>query len=331
MISWTVAPWPGSFAVLAAAILIDALAGEPGWLWRRVPHPIVLLGRLVGLLDRGLNREGWGGARRRAAGIACLVCLLSASIAAGWLLGTVAQLMPVGAVIEAVVVAILLAGRSLYDHVAAVAAGLRTGGLAGGRAAVARIVGRDPDSLDAGGVARAAIESCAENFSDGVIAPAFWYLVGGLPGIVAYKAVNTADSMIGHRSPRYRQFGWAAARFDDLVNLVPARLAGLLVALAAALRPGASGRGAVRAMLRDAGRHRSPNAGWPEAAMAGALGLALAGPRRYGGQVVDDHWMNAGGRQDAGAGDIQAAARLMAVATLLTAMTAGLAAVATYL
>src|SRR5690554_4671448 len=197
----------------------------------------------------------------------------------------------------------LVAQKSLYDHVAAVARGLEQGGLEGGRKAVSLIVGRDPESLDQAGVARAAIESLSENFSDAVVAPVFWAALFGLPGLLAYKAVNTADSMIGHRTPRHAAFGWAAARLDDAVNLIPARLAGLRIAGAALLLPGARAGNALRAMGRDAPRHRSPNAGWQEAAMGGALGLALAGPRRYGGQVVEDAWMGAGGRTDAGPAD----------------------------
>jgi len=202
--------------------------------------------------------------------------------------------------------------------VKAVADGLRDGGLAGGRAAVSMIVGRDPDSLDGPGVARAAIESCAENFSDGVVAPVFWYVVLGLPGIMVYKTVNTLDSMIGHRSERYRAFGWASARFDDLLNLVPARLAGVLIAAAALATRGARPGAALRTMLRAAGKHRSPNAGWPEAAMAGALGLALAGPRRYGTEVVRDPWIG-DGRAQAGEADIRAALRVMVTACAMGA------------
>ena len=180
------------------------------------------------------------------------------------------------------------------------------------------IVGRDPDQLDEAGVCRAAIESCAENFSDGVVAPVFWLALLGLPGLIAYKAINTADSMIGHRSPRYESFGWAAARLDDLVNLIPARLSGLLVAIVAPIAGGTTGT-ALRVMWRDAAKHRSPNAGWPESAMAGALGLALAGPRRYGERIVDDPFLNAEARKDAMPGDIGRALDLLVAACLLEA------------
>ncbi len=207
-------------------------------------------------------------------------------------------------VFEVLGAAVLLAQRSLADHVGAVAGALRVS-LAEGRGAVARIVGRDPETLDQAGVARAAIESAAENFSDGVVAPVFWFLVGGLPGIAVYKAVNTADSMIGHSSERYREFGWAAARLDDVLNWIPARLAGGLICLVG------GGRAAMRVMLRDAGLHKSPSAGWPEAATAASLEIALAGPRIYGGEVTDDPYLNAEGRREAGPADIEAAVRLI--------------------
>src|SRR6185437_13596178 len=182
--------------------------------------------------------------------------------------------------------------------------------------AVAMIVGRDPESLDDSGVSRAAIESCAENFSDGVVAPVFWLALLGLPGLFVYKAINTADSMIGHRTPRHRDFGWAAARLDDLFNRVPARLAGMLVALAAPV-VGGSMLTAVTIMWRDARKHRSPNAGWPESAMAGALGVALAGPRRYGESIVDDPFLNAAGRTNAVPDDIGRALKILVAACAL--------------
>jgi adenosylcobinamide-phosphate synthase len=209
-----------------------------------------------------------------------------------------------GGLVEVALAAILIAQRSLVEHVAAVGAGLRRS-LAEGRAAVSRIVGRDPETLDEGGVARAAVESAAENFSDGVVAPVFWFLVAGLPGIAVYKAINTADSMIGHRTPRHEAFGWAAARMDDVANLVPARIAGGLICLAG------GGRAAMEVMMRDAWLHRSPNAGWPEAAMAGSLGLALAGPRVYGGVTTDDPFLNPTGRREVRAADIDAAIRVL--------------------
>lgn len=300
-------------ATLAAALAIDAAFGEPAWLYRRVPHPVVLIGGLIGWVERRFNPEPYAAAGRRWAGAGALAAVLVLVGGSAWLVQTALLAVPGGWLAVALLASTLIAQRSLYEHVAAVAAALETGGLAAGRSAVARIVGRDPDSLDQAGVARAAVESCAENFSDGVVAPVFWFVLLGLPGLAVYKAVNTADSMIGHRSPRYLRFGWAAARLDDVLNLVPARGAGLILALGAGVMLGrAAALAGVRAMWFCADQHRSPNAGWPEAAMAGALGLALAGPRRYRDHQVDDPWLNPGGRRAATAGDVRAALRVMA-------------------
>ena len=283
--------------MLVPALLLDAVFGEPRWLWSRLTHPVVLIGRLIGWLDRHLN---WGGARRARGVLALLV--LFAVVGA---LSFVPRLLPHGWVLEILLAAVLLAQRSLVDHVRTVAAGLRQG-LVQGRQAVSQIVGRDPNVLDRAAVGRAAIESAAENFSDGVAAPAFWFALAGLPGIALYKALNTADSMIGHRTPRHREFGWAAARLDDLVNLVPARLAGLLFCLVG------GGSHAARVMWREAPHHRSPNAGWPEAAMAATLGVALAGPRAYAGEgVIEARYINAAGRADVTSEDIDAATALL--------------------
>lgn len=264
-----------------------------------------------------LNRDEASFAMRRLAGVAALLVLLAVTLAAALALAWLCRLTGIFALLPlALLASSLLAQRSLHDHVARVAEGLEQNGLAGGRKAVAMIVGRDPESLDEAGVARAAIESLAENFSDGVVAPAFWLGLGGLPGGALYKAINTADSMIGHRSPRYLAFGWAAARLDDLVNLPASRLTALLLVAAAALDREANAGAAWRALRRDAGRHRSPNAGWPEAAMAGALGLRLAGPRVYGAVKVEDGWMG-DGRAEATAADVRRALRLYRKACLL--------------
>lgn len=281
--------------VLLLGQAFDALVGEPEALWRRLPHPVVLAGRLVGWLDRRWNLDGDPPTRRRDRGVAALAVVLIAAAAAGAVLaGTFGRLGLLGGLLEAGVVGVLLAQRSLHDHVTAVADAFLRDGLSGARHAVSAIVGRDPGTLDEAGVCRAAIESTAENFSDGVVAPAFWYLIAGLPGLLAYKALNTADSMIGHRSDRHRHFGWAAARLDDLANWVPARLSALLVVAAAWTLPDGEPAAAWRAARRDADRHRSVNAGWPEAAFAGALGLRLAGPRVYDGSMVEDAWMGDG-------------------------------------
>jgi adenosylcobinamide-phosphate synthase len=298
--------------ILACALLLDAAFGDPGWLWRRVPHPVVLMGRLIGWLDDALNRgpRDW---LRRAAGVAALALAIAIVGGTALALHFLFAQHSVGVAAEAVTVAILLAQRSLYTHVAAVEAALREGGLAAARESVSQIVGRDPNALDESGVCSAAIETLAENFSDGIVAPAFWYLIAGLPGIAIYKAINTADSMIGHRTPQHEAFGWAAARLDDLANLIPARLSGLLT-IAAAIPTGGDVRRAWTAMLRDGPRHRSPNAGWPEAAMAGALGIAIGGPRSYAGQRVEAAFMNEGARPALTRTDIRRALRLFLAA-----------------
>ena len=224
--------------LLLAALALDAVIGDPDWLWRRLPHPVVWIGKLISTADRTLNRPGHDARTRKMLGLATLTALLFVSLSTGWLLQALAASIPYGEGLVVVIAAIFIAQNSLYRHVAAVRDGLKNDGLAGGRKAVAMIVGRDPEQLDESGVSRAAIESCAENFSDGIVAPAFWFAVLGLPGLIAYKTVNTADSMIGYRNNRYLDFGWAAARFDDLVNLPASRLSGLFVAFAAPLAGG---------------------------------------------------------------------------------------------
>jgi adenosylcobinamide-phosphate synthase len=296
--------------VLALALAIDALVGDPDWLWRRWPHPVVWFGNVIGWMDRRLNRETESFALRRAKGVVGLVLVLALFMAGAALLHLTLQRVLFSHLLEAIIASVLVAQRSLHDHVLRVAVALETGGLAAGRDAVAMIVGRDPQTLDEAGVSRAAIESTAENFSDGVVAPALWFALLGLPGLVAYKVINTADSMIGHKSARYLAFGWAAARLDDLVNLPASRLAGLLLGLAAPLAGGSPLR-SIKVMLRDAGLHRSPNAGWPEAAMAAGLGLQLAGPRSYGGEMTCDTPLHAEGRASATPADIRGALRIM--------------------
>lgn len=308
-----------SFAVqmgcLLAGLLADALIGDPDALWRRVQHPVVGMGKLVDWLDKRLNRESDRAAARRFAGVIALGVLLAVAGSVGYALHLVAIALPFGFILEIAVIAVLLAQNSLARHVGDVARGLREDGLEGGRAAVARIVGRDPQSLDEAGVSRAAIESLAENFSDGVVAPVFWYVLLGLPGLFAYKALNTADSMIGHKTERHIDFGWASARLDDLANLPASRLSAGLILLGATCRSGfETARRGWHAVRTSASLHRSPNAGWPEAAMAGALGVALAGPRRYGETVVDDAWMNPEGRRDLNASDIEMAITVYRIA-----------------
>ena len=304
--------------ILLAALAVDAVIGDPAALFRRVPHPVALIGGMVAGLERGLNRRELGEGAKRRRGVATVLATVALAAGAGAAIDRISEAFRWGWAIEIMVLAVLVAQRSLFDHVLAVARALERGGLAAGREAVSHIVGRNPEHLDAQGVARAAIESLAENFSDGVVAPVFWYVLLGLPGICAMKAINTLDSMIGHRSERYRAFGWAAARLDDLANLLPARLAGALLALAAAAVPGAAGGRALGAMLRDALKHRSPNAGWPEAAMAGALGLSLGGPRRYGSELVSEAWLGSG-KAEATPADIRRALGVYVVACVLQA------------
>ncbi len=281
-------------AILALAMGLDALLGEPRWLWDRVPHPAVLMGRAVDWCDRRFNR----GAARRLRGAAVMAGLAVAAILCGLIL------QELGAVVESLVVAVLLAQRSLVEHVRAVADALRLS-VGDARMTVARIVGRDTGAMGPPEIARAAIESAAENFSDAVMAPALWYLAGGLPGLLLYKITNTADSMVGYRTPRHEAFGWAAARLDDLLNLVPARLtAWAIAALTGGLREWPE-------IAREARMHRSPNAGWPEAAIARALDVALSGPRAYHGEWRDYPFVNPHGRREIGAAEIDAAVALL--------------------
>lgn len=277
--------------LLIGAMMLDAVMGEPRWLWSRLPHPAVLMGRAIGWCDARFNIfPRWDNG----------VLVVMGLVAGAGFLGVVIEALPLGWLWSLIAAAILLAQRSLVDHVQAVADGLRYG-VGEGRRAVALIVGRDTGDMDDAAIARAAIESAAENFSDGVIAPAFWYLVGGLPGLLIYKVVNTADSMIGYRTPHHEQFGWAAARLDDALNWIPARItAGLIAAACWSAR-------AVEVIRADARLHRSPNAGWPEAAMAGVLDLALSGPRSYHGTVRDFPFVNGSGAHDIGVPEIERA------------------------
>ncbi|KRR11234.1 CobD/CbiB family cobalamin biosynthesis protein [Bradyrhizobium jicamae] len=310
--------WGDTLFVVIAALAFDAVIGDPDWLWRRLPHPVTWFGSLIALLDRLLNRDAWPPLLRRIAGIATIAVLVAIAGIAGLFLTEMTRHVTGGNVMLALIASVFIAQRSLYQHVSRVRMAFASDGLAGARIAVSMIVGRDPDQLDEAAVSRAAIESAAENFSDGIVAPVFWLALLGLPGLLAYKAINTADSMIGHRSERYRWFGWAAARLDDLVNLVPARLSGPLIAVVAPVANGSVAT-SFRVMIRDAAHHRSPNAGWPESAMAGALGIALAGPRRYAEGLVNDPFLNDGARAAATPDDIRRALHLLVAACLLQA------------
>lgn len=310
------------------ALLTERIFGYPDWVYRLIGHPVTWIGALISALDERWNKEGDTPPHRRVWGIVALAVVLAVAVSLSLVLESLLLAVPFGLILVVLVAASLPAQRSLEQHVEAVAAALETGGLPAARHSVSMIVGRDPENLDSPAVCRAAIESLAENFSDGIVAPAFWLGVGGLAGGAAYKAVNTADSMIGHRTDRHEAFGWASARFDDLVNLPASRLSGALLVAAACLIPGASPARAIAAIRRDARHHRSPNAGWPEAAMAGALGIALAGPRSYGGHMIDARFMGEGGRTDLSASDIRRALRLARVADALLIVIFGLAALA---
>ncbi|RLL75703.1 cobalamin biosynthesis protein [Ochrobactrum soli] len=309
--------------ILSLALILDRVVGDPPQLWHRLPHPVVLFGKAISWGEKRFNDRTLPDAVLRRNGMWLTIALVAACILLGL---AIESLLPfagsAGAVAEILIVAVLLAQKSLADHVGAVARGLRDAGIDGGRKAVSMIVGRNPEQLSEGGVSRAAIESLAENVSDGIVAPAFWFLVGGLPGLFAYKMINTADSMIGHLNDRYRHFGRFAAKLDDVANYIPARLTGLLAALATApTRSRGAAKAAFSVMRSDARLHRSPNAGWPESAFAGALDLALAGPRQYGEEKVEGPMLNASGKREANAADIDAALDLFwATMSLLTSL-----------
>ncbi|OPY98332.1 cobalamin biosynthesis protein [Bradyrhizobium sacchari] len=303
----------GFAGAMALAMAVDAVLGWPSWLFARIGHPVTWLGRLIGAVDTGWNRAADRPARRRAAGVAGALLVIALSVALGWMLQSLLASGWIQIVLVGVLAWPLVALRSLHDHVVAVARPLQAGDIAAAREAVSRIVGRDPAVLDEAGIARAAIESLAENASDGIVAPVFWGALFGLPGILAYKAINTLDSMIGHRNERHEAFGWAAARIDDVANFIPARLTGFLFVLLAPQRSEA-----LSCMTRDARRHRSPNAGWPEAAMAGALGVRLSGPRIYHGSVTNEPWLNETAR-DPHPADIVAGLKVYRRAMLLLA------------
>ena len=309
---------PDGLFLLFLALGLDAVLGEMAWLFRLIPHPVVVIGRAIARLDRRLNRPERSERARGRRGVLLVAMLVGAAVLVGGALSFVARVLPHAWMVEVLVAATLLAQRGLFEHVDDVARALQHNGLEAGRYAVSRIVGRDPSSLDEHGVCRAAIESLAENFSDAVVAPAFWYVLFGLPGLLAYKVVNTLDSMVGHRNDKYRAFGWPSARLDDVMNLVPARLSGLIIALAALVAVRGNPWRALATMATDARHHPSPNSGWPEAAMAGALGLALGGPRKYPGLVVDQKWIGKG-RARATFADIDRALHLFSAACLMHA------------
>ena len=287
-----------SLIALLIALVLDWFFGEPDFIWSRLPHPVVLFGKVVGYADRRFNRIDDAPDDQVKKGALAISLLIFMVLLAGVFLNILVHWLGwFGLIFELFVIFVLLAQRSLYDHVCAVADSLRNEGIEGGRKAVGLIVGRDPELLDKNGICRAAIESLAENFSDGVVAPVFWYLVFGLPGLLVYKMINTADSMIAYRNEKYLYFGKTAAQIDDFANWLPARLSAGLIAAGAAFENGIiAGKTALTIAFRDSGLHRSPNAGWPEAAMAGGANIALGGPRIYAEETVQQAYLNGAGQ-----------------------------------
>ena len=302
--------------VLILAIIVDAVAGDPRWLYSRIPHPIVIIGHQIELLDRFFNRTHYPPVTRKLLGVISVLIIVSSAWLLGWLIAWSCNQVSFGVVLQALIVSIFLAQNSLYQHVASVAKACKADDLIDARSQISHIVGRDPNSLDQRAISRAAIESLSENFSDGVVAPIFWYVMGGLPALIAYKALNTSDSMIGYLTDKYADFGWCAARFDDAANFIPARLSAIIITIAAFIIPSATGKSAFTTAIRDAKKHRSKNAGWPEAAMAGALGIKIAGPRNYDGILVEDAWMG-DGIANVDASHIFMALRIYCVACIL--------------
>ena len=322
MLTFGVIDTGGAFdplVLLLLALVLDAAVGGMGPVWRILPHPVVLVGRLIGWLDGKLNRAHRSNVDRAARGAITVIVVVALAAALGLGVQWLTFHHDLGWALELFLITALLAQRELYGAVRRVAQALKLDGVESARTAVGQIVGRDPAYLDEHGVARAGIESLAENFSDGVVAPVFWYVLFGFPGLAVYKAVNTLDSMIGYRDEKYAAFGFTAARLDDVLNLIPSRLAGLIIVLAAFVSPKGKPAHAFKTMWRDASKHKSPNAGWPEAAMAGALGLALAGPRRYARHTQNDPWIG-DGTAKATATDMERALYLFVAACLINGL-----------
>ena len=298
--------------ILFLGLIVDWFVGDPVGLWKQLPHPVAIFGKGIAFLEKHLNREMDDAASATHKGAVVISLLIICAIVTGLILDWLISFLGVlGLLAEVVIVWILIAQKSLFDHVRDVATGLRQNGLEGGRKAVALIVGRDPDLLDQSGVSRAGIESLAENFCDGVVAPAAWYLVFGLPGLLAYKMINTADSMIAYKNQRYLYFGRATAGIDDLANWLPARLSALLLSMGGLIQFGSRvGLAAITTAMRDSGLHRSPNAGWPEGAMAGACGFALGGPRIYQHETISQAFINGAGKQELEIDDIAIALKV---------------------
>ncbi len=308
--------------ILLLAIILDMVVGDPDWLWRKLPHPVVGFGKVISILDQRLNRIRDNRQMRKKLGILALAIMLLLALVAGLLLvGLFGQLGILGFAFETVIVAVLIAQKSMSDHIKAIIEPLSTGDIEGARTAVSMIVGRQTAEMETSDIARSSIESLAENFSDGVVAPIFWYAILGLPGIFMYKMLNTADSMIGHKTVEHEDFGWASAKLDDVANWLPARISALLIAFAALISLGVEPfKNAIWTVLNNASLHRSPNAGWPETAMAGALGIVLSGPRTYNGKITHEPYLNPTGRLKLTHLDLEAASKLFWLACIIEAV-----------
>ena len=313
---WIFMEFSNNFLIIVLAIVLDAILGDPKWVYSKIPHPVAVIGFQIERLDRFLNQTIYSTSTRKIFGVFSAVIVISSSWLFGWLIDNLCSQVSFGIILQVVTVSIFLAQNSLYRHVASVAKACSVNDIISARSQISHIVGRDPNSLDQKAIGRAAIESLSENFSDGVVAPIFWYAVGGLPALIAYKALNTSDSMIGYLNEKYAHFGWCSARLDDLANFIPARLSALIISVAAFLIPSANGSNALKTVIRDAKKHRSKNAGWPEAAMAGALDIKIAGPRHYSGGLVNDAWMGAG-TSNVEASHIHRALRIFCVSCVL--------------
>ncbi|MEP3621524.1 MAG: adenosylcobinamide-phosphate synthase CbiB [Lentilitoribacter sp.] len=308
--------------ILVLAIVLDMLVGDPDWIWRKVPHPVVWFGQVISTLDRYLNRIRDNRQTRKKFGMLAVFIMLTIAMVIGVLFSYIfGHLGLIGFAIEIVIVAILIAQKSMSDHIKNIITPLSSGDIEGARYAVSMIVGRQTSEMNASDVTRSSIESLAENFSDGVVAPVFWYALFGLPGILMYKMLNTADSMIGHKTVEYEDFGWASAKLDDLANWLPARLSALLIAVAALISIGLkSFKDAIWTVSNNASLHRSPNAGWPETAMAGALGIVLSGPRSYGDKVTHEPYLNPTGRLELTHLDLEKSCKLFWLSCILEAV-----------
>lgn len=308
--------------ILLLAIILDMLVGDPDWIWRKFPHPVVGFGKVISVLDQYLNRVRDNRSMRKKLGILALVIMLSLALIIGLLLSALFQQFGViGFAIEIIIVAVLIAQKSMSDHIKAIIDPLSKGDIEGARQAVGMIVGRETSQMDASDVTRSSIESLAENFSDGVVAPVFWYALLGLPGILMYKMLNTADSMIGHKTVEHEDFGWASAKLDDLANWLPARISAILISLAAFISIGMlSFKNAIWTVLNNASLHRSPNAGWPETAMAGAFNVVLSGPRTYDGHITLEPYLNPTGRLKLTHLDLKNAHKLFWLSCILEAI-----------